>query len=220
MILLVDNYDSFVWNLDHALRLASRALGPEAGVLVVRNDAIDARTVRDLQPEAIVLSPGPCGPADAGACTDLVRAFGGEIPILGVCLGHQAIGAAFGFPVVRAPEPVHGKRRDISHDGRTIFAGLPSPMAVGRYHSLVIREQDAARAGDASGSWEISARSVDGVVMGLRRAWNDPSRAAIEGVQFHPESYLTDHGVVLLTNFLRLARAARARTSPDTIAAR
>ncbi len=220
MILLVDNYDSFVWNLDHALRLASRAIGPESEVRVVRNDAIDAHAVRDLQPEAIVLSPGPCGPAEAGACTDLVRTFGGVIPILGVCLGHQAIGAASGIPVVRASEPVHGKRRDVTHDGRTIFEGLPSPMTVGRYHSLVVLEQDVAHAHDAAGSWEVSARSTDGVVMALRRVWNDASRAPVEGVQFHPESYLTDDGVALLTNFLRLARSTPARAIPDTIAAR
>ena len=220
MILLVDNYDSFVWNLDHAIRLASRAMGPEADVLVARNDAIDARGARELAPEAIVLSPGPCGPDDAGACRDLVRTLGGVVPILGVCLGHQAIGAAHGMPVVRAQEPVHGKRSEITHDGRTIFEGVPSPLQVARYHSLVLREEHIRGRVDAEGSWEVSARTPDGVVMALRRVWRDASRAPIEGVQFHPESYMTDHGVALLANFLRMARAARARTNPDTIGAR
>jgi anthranilate synthase/aminodeoxychorismate synthase-like glutamine amidotransferase len=218
LILLVDNYDSFVWNLDHALRLASRALGSESDVLVVRNDAIDAQRARDLAPEAIVLSPGPCGPDDAGACTDLVRTLGGVIPILGVCLGHQAIGAASGMPVVRASEPVHGKRREITHDGRTIFRGLPSPMRVARYHSLVLREEHVREAIDPDGAWEVSARTDDGVVIALRRVWSDPSRAPVEGVQFHPESYMTDHGVALLANFLRMTDASRRLTRPDTIA--
>lgn len=207
MILLVDNYDSFVWNLDHALRLASRARGMDHEVVVVRNDEVDAHSARAMRPDAVVLSPGPCGPGEAGACVELVRELAGEVAILGVCLGHQAIGAAFGIPVVRAGEPVHGKRWEVAHDGRTVFEGLPSPMRAGRYHSLVVREEDVRRAGDDEGSWEVSARTVEGVVMGLRRVWRTRGRAPVEGVQFHPESYLTDHGVALLANFLRLAAA-------------
>lgn len=220
MILLVDNYDSFVWNLQHGLTLGARAAGVDDRVTVVRNDAIDPDAARAMRPAAIVLSPGPCGPSDAGACVPLVRDLAGEIPILGVCLGHQAIAAAFGMRVVRSGEPVHGKRWTVEHDGRTVFEGLPSPLRVGRYHSLVVPEADVRTARDARGSWEVSSRTPEGVVMGLRREWTVPGRTAVEGVQFHPESYLTEHGQAMLTNFLRCAGASPAPALAGTIAAR
>ncbi|MGP1273706.1 MAG: anthranilate synthase component II [Phycisphaerales bacterium] len=215
MILLIDNYDSFVWNLEHALRLAAPRAGVDATVRVFRHDAIDAERVESLAPSHIVLSPGPCGPAEAGVCIDLVRTHAGRVPVLGVCLGHQAIAAAFGMDVRRGATPVHGKAWAIEHDGKTLFAGLPSPMRVGRYHSLVVEP------GSVPDGWDISARTKEGVVMGLRRAWNDPRTPALEGVQFHPESYLTDRGVDLLTNFLRGApqSASPAPAPSDTIAA-
>lgn len=224
MILLVDNYDSFVWNLDHALQLAAREIGVLHEVIVERNDRVDTAAVRELAPTCIVLSPGPCGPRDAGACVDLVRAFAGSIPILGVCLGHQAIADAFGMRVQCSDAPVHGKPWSVNHDGRTIFTGLPSPLRAARYHSLIVTEDSVREGSDATGHWEVSARTDSGVVMGLRRVWYETSRAAIEGVQFHPESYLTEHGVALLANFLRTAEttspASPARASSDTIATR
>jgi anthranilate synthase/aminodeoxychorismate synthase-like glutamine amidotransferase len=193
-------------------------------VAVLRNDRVDPAAVRELAPAHIVLSPGPCGPHEAGACVDLVRAFAGTIPILGVCLGHQAIAAAFGMRVERADEPVHGKPWAVHHDGRTIFRGLPTPLRAARYHSLIVPEADVLRATDSDGGWEVSARTESGVVMGLRRVWREPDRAAIEGVQFHPESYLTERGVALLANFLGLLPSGEgpspAPASSDTIASR
>jgi anthranilate synthase/aminodeoxychorismate synthase-like glutamine amidotransferase len=224
LILLVDNYDSFVWNLDHALQLAAREIGVSREVVVLRNDRVDPAAVRELAPVHIVLSPGPCGPHEAGGCVDIVRAFAGSIPILGVCLGHQAIAAAFGMRVERSDEPVHGKPWTVLHDGRTVFEGISSPLRAARYHSLVVPEADVLRAIDGDGGWEVSARTDTGVVMGIRRVWRNPDRAAVEGVQFHPESYLTEHGVALLANFLRphptSGRPSPMPASSDTIATR
>jgi anthranilate synthase component II len=187
MILLLDNYDSFTFNLYQALS----ALG--ADVEVVRNDKI---TVDDVQNrideiDGIVVSPGPCTPREAGISVDLVRQIAGQRPILGVCLGHQSIGAAFGADIVHAPELMHGKTSQIHHDGKTIFNGLPNPFTATRYHSLVI---DPPTLPD---SFEVTARSEDGVIMGVRHR-----ELPIEGVQFHPESILTVVGKDLLRNFL------------------
>lgn len=200
MILLVDNYDSFVYNL---ARYFERLGQP---TLVVRNDAIDADRVRQLAPGALVLSPGPCAPEQAGASLDLVRALHQELPILGVCLGHQAIAAALGGRIVRSPEPVHGRASEVFHDGSGVFADLPDPMRAGRYHSLVV---DPATLPDAL---RITAWTADGLVMGLSHR-----QFPVVGVQFHPESILTDHGYAMLGQFLKMA-GLRAYSLPPTMA--
>ena len=191
MILLIDNYDSFTFNLVHFLG----ELGAECEI--VRNDAITVEQAIDRAPEAIVLSPGPCTPLDAGICLDLIRAAAGRIPILGVCLGHQAIGQAFGANVIRAPQAVHGKVHRISHQGSDIFAGLPAAFAATRYHSLVVERATLPA------TLEATAFTEDGLIMGLRhRAYK------AFGVQFHPESIASEYGHELLGNFLRIARGA------------
>lgn len=191
MLLLIDNYDSFVYNLARYFR----RLGQET--LVVRNDAIDATGVRELAPRAIVISPGPCSPAEAGCSLALIREFVLNTPILGVCLGHQAIAAALGGKVVRAREPMHGRTSDLFHDGSGVFSGVPNPLTVCRYHSLVVEESSLPAC------LEVTARTADGVVMALaHRSW------PVYGVQFHPESILTQGGYVLLANFLTLAGLA------------
>ncbi|CAN5713154.1 aminodeoxychorismate/anthranilate synthase component II [soil metagenome] len=193
-ILLVDNYDSFVYNLAQSLG----ALGAEP--VVMRNDC----SVEELEacaPHAVVISPGPGSPSDAGVSVDAIKAFAGRVPVLGVCLGHQCIGAAFGADVRRAAVgPVHGKTSAVSHDGIGVFAGLPSPFVATRYHSLAVEH--------APVDLRITARSEDGTVMGLRHA-----DLAVEGVQFHPESVLTDEGDRLLANFLASASVAPAAAS-------
>ena len=190
MLLLLDHYDSFTYNLAQYLG----ELGSE--VRVVRSDAIRLADVDELGPERIVISPGPRTPSDAGISMDVVRHVAGRIPLLGVCLGHQAIGQVFGGAIVRAPAIVHGKTSLIHHDGKTIFRGLQNPFTATRYHSLVV---DRKKLPDCL---EISAETKDGVIMGLRhRAW------LLEGVQFHPESILTIEGKNLLRNFLELRAA-------------
>ena len=191
MIVVIDNYDSFTYNLVQYLQ----ELGAE--VEVYRNDRITVEGIAARGPGAIVISPGPKTPDDAGITLETVRAFSGRVPILGVCLGHQAIGQAFGGRVVRAPSLMHGKTSLIRHDGKTIFAGLPDPFAATRYHSLVIDPESVPA------DLEVSARTEDGVVMGLRHR-----RHPTEGVQFHPESILTHEGKALLKNFLERPWAA------------
>ena len=193
MILLIDNYDSFTYNLVHFLG----ELGAE--VIVRRNDALGVDEALALEPEGIVLSPGPCDPDQAGICLDLSRAAGdAEVPLLGVCLGHQSIGQAFGGKVVRAGEIVHGKMGEIHHSGAGVFAGLPSPLAATRYHSLVVERESLPDA------LEVTAWLTDGTIMGLRHR-DHP----IEGVQFHPESIRSEHGHALLKNFLDLVETHR-----------
>ena len=192
MILVVDNVDSFVFNLARYVE----ELGREA--CVIRNDAIDPARVAALKPEAIILSPGPCGPDEAGQSVPILRALAGQIPILGVCLGHQCIGAAFGGTVGRAAEPMHGRASAIRHDGTGVFDGLPSPFRAGRYHSLIVEP-------DPHGPLRVTGRSDRGEVMAL--AHRD---LPVHGVQFHPESILTEHGHALLANFLRIAREHRS----------
>lgn len=191
MILVIDNYDSFTYNLVQYLGEMTD------DIRVFRNDDLGPKDVLALRPQAVVISPGPCTPKEAGVSTPLVTALAGEIPVLGVCLGHQCIGAAFGGRIIRARQPVHGKVSEIRHDGRTIFEGLPNPISGTRYHSLII---DRDTLPDAL---EVSAELADGTIMGVRHR-----QAAIEGVQFHPESVLTAPGKQLLRNFLRLARVA------------
>ncbi len=190
MLLLIDNYDSFTYNLVHYLG----ELGAE--VHVVRNDAISVQEAVSLRPELIVLSPGPCDPATAGICLPLTKAAAAQdIPLLGVCLGHQTIGEAFGGKVVRCHEIVHGKMGSMHHAGQGVFAGLPSPFQATRYHSLVV-ERDSLPA-----CLEVTAWLEDGTIMGLRH-----KEKLIEGVQFHPESIASEHGHHLLRNFLDAAR--------------
>ncbi len=188
MLLMLDNYDSFTWNLVQYLG----ELG--AGVKVVRNDAITLDEIEALQPEGIVISPGPCTPTEAGISVPLVRRFAGKIPLLGVCLGHQAIGQAFGGRIIRAQRVMHGKLSSIVHDGRGVFRGLPSPFTATRYHSLAIERSSLPPVLD------VTATSEDGEIMGVRHR-----EFAVEGVQFHPEAILTEHGKKLLANFLAAA---------------
>jgi anthranilate synthase component II len=186
MILVIDNYDSFTWNLVQYLG----ELGAETRVL--RNDEIDVAGISALKPAGLVLSPGPCTPNEAGITLAAIREFAGKLPILGVCLGHQAIGQAFGGEIVHAGKVMHGKTSSIRHDGRGVFRGVPNPFAATRYHSLAIRRETLP------GCLEVTAQSEDGEIMGVRHR-----SAAVEGVQFHPESILSEHGHALLRNFLQ-----------------
>ena len=186
MVLLIDNYDSFTYNLYQALR------GLGARVRVLRNDAVSVSGIRRMMPSHIVLSPGPGRPEDAGVTLEAIEAFGGRVPILGVCLGHQAIGLAFGGRVVRARRLMHGKTSPIRHDGRGVFRRLPNPFIATRYHSLIVEERGLPAC------LEPTARAQDGTLMGVRHR-----ELAIEGVQFHPESVMTPEGPRLLANFLR-----------------
>nr|WP_310524637.1 aminodeoxychorismate/anthranilate synthase component II [Polymorphobacter sp.] len=195
MILVIDNYDSFTFNLVHYLL----ELGAETKV--VRNDMLTAAEAIAMQPQAVLLSPGPCTPNEAGVCLDLIAAAAeARLPLLGVCLGHQSLGQAFGGAVVRAPQVMHGKTSAISHDGTGVFAGLPSPFEATRYHSLIIREEDLPDC------FAVNARSPDGIIMGMRH-----KELPLHGVQFHPESIATEHGHDLLANFLRIAGMAPKR---------
>jgi anthranilate synthase/aminodeoxychorismate synthase-like glutamine amidotransferase len=189
LVLIIDNYDSFTYNLVQYLS----EIGAE--VQVYRNDAITLEAIARLNPSHIVLSPGPCTPNEAGICLDLIARFAGEIPILGVCLGHQAIAQAFGGRVVRAARLMHGKTSPIHHDGRTIFRGIPSPFTATRYHSLIVAPEALPPV------LTVSAWTAEGEIMGLRHR-----ELPVEGVQFHPESILTEHGKELLQNFLRLVK--------------
>lgn len=201
MILLMDNYDSFVFNLARYFR----RLGQETRV--VRNSEVDAGEVWRMRPDAIVISPGPCTPREAGCSLEVVRQLYERVPILGVCLGHQTIAAALGGRIVRAAEPVHGRSSTIQHDGRGVFTGLPNPIVAARYHSLVVEETTLPP------ELEISARCPDGTIMSLRHRFQP-----VVGVQFHPESILTEHGYAVLSGFLRLAGLQPVEPAP-TIAA-
>lgn len=185
MILVIDNYDSFTYNLVQYLG----ELGQE--VVVRRNDEIDLQGIEQLAPNHILISPGPCSPNEAGISLALIEHFKGVIPIFGVCLGHQSIGQAFGGEVIRAEKLMHGKTSQIHHDEKSIFAGVPSPFTATRYHSLIVRRETLPDC------LEITAETAEGEIMGLRH-----KEYAIEGVQFHPESIITDHGKQLLKNFL------------------
>lgn len=189
MILLIDNYDSFVHNLARYFSRLGQA------TQVVRNDRITIAEVRDLRPDAIVLSPGPCTPSEAGISLQVVRELSADFPLLGVCLGHQTIAQAAGAAIVRAPEPMHGRISEVFHAGDNLFAGLPSPMTACRYHSLVIDEETLPP------SLQVTARTIDGVIMAVQHR-----ALPVYGVQFHPEAILTQGGFRLLGNFLRLAQ--------------
>jgi len=192
VILVIDNYDSFTYNLVQYLgELGER-------IEVRRNDEIDLAGIEGLKPDHILISPGPCTPNEAGVSLALIQRFKGQIPILGVCLGHQAIGQAFGGDVVRADKLMHGKTSAIKHDGRTIFAGVPSPFTATRYHSLIVKRETLPD------ELEISAETEDGEIMGLRH-----KNCVVEGVQFHPESIMTEEGMRLLRNFLAYKEGVR-----------
>ena len=197
MILMIDNYDSFTYNLVQYLG----ELG--ADVRVYRNDQITVAEIERLAPTKIVISPGPCTPTEAGISCEVIREFAGRVPILGVCLGHQCIGEVFGGEIVRAPALFHGKTSMIYHDGKTIFRGLPRPFDATRYHSLVIRRETLPDC------LELSAETDDGVIMGVRHR-----ALLVEGVQFHPESILTREGKQLLGNFLSQAPAVKLEAAP------
>jgi anthranilate synthase/aminodeoxychorismate synthase-like glutamine amidotransferase len=191
MLLVIDNYDSFTYNLVQYLG----ELGQQ--VRVVRNNEVAVDDIERMCPEYIVISPGPCTPNEAGISLDVIHRLAGKIPILGVCLGHQAIGQAFGGKVIRAQEVVHGRTSRVFHDDKGLFAGLPNPFEATRYHSLVVERSSLPAC------LEITAKTWDEEIMGLRH-----KRLPVEGVQFHPESFLTKVGKDLLRNFLRLARTA------------
>ena len=192
MILVIDNYDSFVHNLARYFR----QLGSET--VVYRNDQIDTDAISKIKPDAIVISPGPCTPDQAGISLEVVKRFAGTIPILGVCLGHQAIVQVFGGNVVCANEPIHGRSTQIEHDQSDIFTGIPTPLTVGRYHSLI------AEPGSLPDCLQVTAKTNEGILMAVsHREW------PVVGVQFHPESILTEHGYKILTNFLEIAGCKR-----------
>jgi anthranilate synthase/aminodeoxychorismate synthase-like glutamine amidotransferase len=195
MVLMIDNYDSFTYNLVQYLG----QLGQE--VKVHRNDRISIEDVEDVRPEAIVLSPGPCSPREAGVTVDLIRRFHDSIPILGVCLGHQSIGYAFGGEVIRASRIMHGKTSEVLHDGRNLFKGLRNPFVAGRYHSLIVGR------GSLPACLEISAETQEGEIMGIRH-----KEYPVEGIQFHPESILTPNGKRILKNFLDMVFGREAES--------
>ncbi|HEV2605271.1 MAG TPA: aminodeoxychorismate/anthranilate synthase component II [Microvirga sp.] len=189
-VLVVDNYDSFTWNLVHLI-------GPLVqSVDVVRNDATTAEAILAERPDAVVLSPGPCTPNEAGICLDLVRKAGSELPIFGVCLGLQTIGQVYGGQVVRAPQPMHGKVSEVEHRGQAVFRGINGPLKATRYHSLVVERSTCPA------NLEVTAETRDGLIMGLSHR-----ALPVHGVQFHPESILSDHGATIMRNFFDLAAA-------------
>ncbi len=200
MILLIDNYDSFTYNLVQRIGELDASLD----LRVVRNDKITADQAAALRPERVIVSPGPCTPAEGGVSNDIIKKFAGEVPLLGVCLGHQCIGFSHGMTVSRNDRLMHGKTSPIHHDGRGIFTGLSNPFIATRYHSLII-ERDTINEDE----WTITAWTDAGEVMGVRRNWD---RAPIEGVQFHPESFLTLEGPLMLANFLGLPRPGIVET--------
>ncbi|MBU6145666.1 MAG: aminodeoxychorismate/anthranilate synthase component II [Paenibacillaceae bacterium] len=185
MIVVIDNYDSFTYNIVQYVGVLGRPMR------VFRNDEIDPAGIADLQPTHIILSPGPCSPKEAGITIDVVRTFQGHVPMLGVCLGHQAIGEAFGGEVVRAERQLHGKVSPIYHDGQTMFHGIPSPFIATRYHSLIVRKETCPP------ELRIVAHTEEGEIMALRH-----THYPIEGVQFHPESIMTEHGLTMLHQFV------------------
>ena len=192
MLLMIDNYDSFTFNLVQYFA----ELGED--VRVVRNDEITLEEIEVLAPQRIVLSPGPCSPQEAGICVPAVRHFAGRLPLLGVCLGHQSIGAALGGRIVHAARQMHGKTSVLRHDGRGVYTGLPDAPTVIRYHSLAIERESLPA------ELEITAQSEDGEIMGVRHRALAATAAPLEGVQFHPESILSEHGHAMLRNFIRM----------------
>jgi para-aminobenzoate synthetase component II len=194
LLLMIDNYDSFTYNLVQYLG----ELGQD--IKVFRNDKISLQEIKELQPDQLVISPGPCTPNEAGISMEVIREFAGKIPLLGVCLGHQSIGQVFGGEVIRAERLMHGKTSQVFHDGKTIFAGIPNPFTATRYHSLIVRKETLPDC------LEISAETEQGEIMALRH-----KQLVVEGVQFHPESILTEAGKDLLRNFLAIKSPVRSK---------
>lgn len=217
MILLIDNYDSFTWNLVQRLGEIDPSLEPDKDLVVVRHDAITPDQACELDdgkgPTHVIISPGPCTPKEAGVSSDMIERFAGRVPVLGVCLGHQCMADSNGMIVERHPVLMHGKTSTIAHDGQGLFAGVESPTTVARYHSLVVRRESVPNLEMNADGWEVSAScydEIDGeeveVVMGLRRVWAESSKAPLEGVQFHPESFMTPAGTQMLRNFLNMTK--------------
>tara|TARA_R110002111_G_C5902136_1_gene364248 strand:- start:331 stop:984 length:654 start_codon:yes stop_codon:yes gene_type:complete len=217
MILLIDNYDSFTWNLVQRLGEIDPSLEPDKDLVVVRHDAMTPDQACELDdgngPTHVIISPGPCTPKEAGVSSDMIERFAGRVPVLGVCLGHQCMADSNGMIVERHPVLMHGKTSTIAHDGQGLFAGVESPTTVARYHSLVVRRESVPNLEMNADGWEVSAScydEIDGeeveVVMGLRRVWADSSKAPLEGVQFHPESFMTPAGTQMLRNFLNMTK--------------
>jgi len=191
MLVIIDNYDSFTYNIVQTVAASARKIGQQADIRVFRNDKISIAEIEQLAPARLLVSPGPCTPKEAGISIDAIKYFGGKIPVLGVCLGHQSIGDAFGGTVIRANRIMHGKTSPMFHDGKGVFTGLPNPFDGMRYHSLVVQESDLPEC------LEITCRTDENELMGLRH-----KELAIEGVQFHPESIMTPAGIRLLENFM------------------
>ncbi|NRA56735.1 MAG: aminodeoxychorismate/anthranilate synthase component II [Phycisphaerales bacterium] len=223
MLLVIDNYDSFTWNLVQRLGevaiMRGQRLEPGDGLHVARNDEITVGQAEALQPTGVVISPGPCTPNEAGVSAAIIERFAGVVPVLGVCLGFQVMAQMHGIEIVRHAKPMHGRTSAIAHDGEGLFAGVPSPIDVARYHSLAIGVDHVDPPVPDQDSWAVSAwlegASNRRTIMGLRRVWADPHKAPLEGVQFHPESYLTPEGAAMLRNFLEMVErhhtpAARA----------
>ena len=226
MILLIDNYDSFTWNLVQRLGELDRTLEPGRDLVVVRHDAITPDQASALDdgrgPTHVIISPGPCTPKEAGVSSAIIEHFAGKVPVLGVCLGHQCMADLNGMIVERHPVLMHGKSSEIVHDGRGVFAGVATPTTVARYHSLIVRRDSVPALEAEQDGWEVSAScfdEIDGhrveVVMGLRRVWADASKQPLEGVQFHPESFMTPEGALMLWNFLRQGPGGRETERPQ-----
>lgn len=222
MILLIDNYDSFTYNLVQRLG----ELDPSLDLRVIRNDKITADEAEAMSPSHVIISPGPCTPREAGVSSEIIRRFAGRVPVLGVCLGHQCIGDMHGMTVTRHAIPMHGKTSPVQHDNAGVFAGLSNPFVATRYHSLVVLAETIPPAAADGSGWKVSAwtdepvdaadpsRGTRRVVMGLRRIWpRGENKALLEGVQFHPESFLTVEGPKLLRNFVESSKAAKPQIS-------
>jgi len=225
MILLIDNYDSFTWNLVQRLGELDPSLEPGRDLVVVRHDAITPQEAEQLDsgngPTHVIISPGPCTPKEAGVSSDIIEHFAGKVPVLGVCLGHQCMADLHEMVVERHPVLMHGKTSRIVHDGKGLFSQVDSPSTVARYHSLVVRRDSVPTLDMETDGWEVSASCFDEiegqeveVVMGLRRVWVDPSKAPLEGVQFHPESFMTPAGTMMLWNFLSMGNGSKQLPKP------
>ncbi|MBL4808648.1 MAG: aminodeoxychorismate/anthranilate synthase component II [Phycisphaerales bacterium] len=228
MILLIDNYDSFTWNLVQRLGEIDRTLEPDRDLIVVRHDEITPQQASELDngngPSHVIISPGPCTPKEAGVSSEMIGHFAGKIPVLGVCLGHQCMADMSGMTVARHPKLMHGKTSEINHDTKGLFAGIDTPATVARYHSLIVEPDTIPTLVPGEDGWQVTATCTDEiqgqqvqVIMGMRKVWaDDPTstKAPLEGVQFHPESFMTPSGSIMLWNFLRMGNAGRDLPKP------